>query len=163
MSDTLFNVLFLCTGNSARSIIAEALLGRWGANKFNAYSAGSHPKGEVHPKTLQILEKNNFITDKLSSKSWDRFTKADSPEMDFVFTVCSNAANETCPVFPGQYLSAHWDIADPAREFDSEEKQEREFLRVFLELEQRIKILTNLPFDKLDKLTLQEKIKDMSD
>ncbi len=158
-----FNVLFLCTGNSARSILSEALLNRWGKGKFKAYSAGSKPKGEVHPKTLEILRKNSFNTDGFRSKSWDEFTGDDAPEMDFIITVCSNAANETCPIIPGNPASAHWDIADPAREFDNEEEQDKEFLKAFMELDQRIQLLIDLPSEKLDKIALHEHIHKISD
>ena len=163
MDKNKFNVLFLCTGNSARSIMAEALLKRWGANKFNVYSAGSMPKGKVHPKTLEILDKNNFKTENFSSKSWNEFTSENSPEIDFIITVCSNAANETCPVFPGRSISAHWDIDDPAREFETESEQERAFLKAFMELDQRIQIFTNLPIEKLDEMALREHMDKMSD
>jgi arsenate reductase (thioredoxin) len=163
MSDNKFNVLFLCTGNSARSVLSEALLNRWGKEKFIAYSAGSNPKGDVHPKTIDILKKNNFETDSFRSKSWDEFTNPDAPHIDFVITVCSNAANEACPVFPGNPVSAHWNIADPAREFEKEEDQDREFIRVFMELEQRIQLLTNLPQDKLDKMAIHEHLHKTSD
>jgi arsenate reductase len=163
MSDTKYNVLFLCTGNSARSVISEALLNRWGSDKFQAYSAGRQPKGEVHPKTIKILEKNNYSTDNFSSKSWDEFTKPDAPEIDFVITVCSNAANETCPVFLGSPFNAHWDIDDPAREFESEQEQDKEFQKVFIELEHRIQALTNLPKEKLNKVSLQTYLEETSD
>ena len=163
MSNKKYNVLFLCTGNSARSVMSEALLTRWGSNKFNAYSAGSQPKGEVHPKTIEILKKNNFITDGFRSKSWDEFAGDDAPEIDFVITVCSNAANETCPIFPGNPFTAHWNLDDPAREFKSEDEQDREFLKIFMEIDHRIQILTNLPDEKLDKMTLQEHFKKTSD
>ena len=163
MEKNKFYVLFLCTENSARSIMAEALLKRWGKQKFNAFSAGSKPKGEIHPKTIEMLEKNNFKSEGFRSKSWDEFTGPDAPEIDFVITVCSNAANETCPIFPGEPQSTHWDIDDPAREVDSEEKQGSEFLKAFMELEQRIKMFTNLPIEKLDKMALHEQLKKMSD
>ncbi len=161
--DHQFNVLFLCTGNSARSVLSEALLTRWGEGRFNAFSAGSKPKGEVHPKTIEILNKNNFNTDGYRSKSWDEFTGNNAPEIDFIITVCSNAANETCPIIPGNPASAHWDIADPAREFDSEEEQDKEFLKVFMELDRRIQLLTNIPTEKLDKMALHEHIHKISD
>jgi protein-tyrosine-phosphatase len=157
------NVLFLCTGNSARSIMAEALLKRWGSDKFNAFSAGSKPKGEIHPKTIEILEKNDFSIEGLRSKSWEEFTGLDAPRIDFVITVCSNAANETCPIFPGEPVSSHWNIDDPARELDSAEKQDREFLKAFMTLEQRIQKFTNPAAKKLDKATLTEELKEMSD
>lgn len=161
--DHKFNVLFLCTGNSARSVMAEALLNRWGSGKFKAYSAGSKPKGEIHPKTIEILNKNNFKTEDYRSKSWDEFTGADAPEINFIITVCSNAANETCPIIPGNPASAHWHIADPAREFDSEEEQDKEFLKAFMELDQRIQLLIDLPSEKLDKIALHEHIHKISD
>ena len=163
MAEKKYNVLFLCTGNSARSVMSEALLSRWGNNKFNAYSAGSQPKGEVHPKTIETLKKNNFITDHFRSKSWDEFTGPDAPMIDFVITVCSNAANETCPVFPGSPFTAHWNLDDPAREFESEKEQDREFLNIFMELDRRIQTLTNLPDEKLDKMSLQEHLQKTSD
>ena len=157
------NILFLCTGNSARSIMAEALLKRWGNEKFIAFSAGSKPKGEIHPKTIEMLEKNNLDIQNIRSKSWDEFTDYDAPEIDFVITVCSNAANETCPIFPGNPLSVHWDIDDPARECGSEEKQDSEFLRVFMELKQRIQKFTNLATEELDMMALHEYLKKTSD
>jgi arsenate reductase (thioredoxin) len=140
-NDHQFNVLFLCTGNSARSILAEAILNDFGNGKFVAYSAGSKPKSNPHPKTIEILETNNFDTNNLRSKSWDEFSLADSPKIDLVITVCSNAANESCPIFVGTPKSMHWDIDDPAREFDSDEDQTHEFKIVFNELKQRIKKL----------------------
>ena len=157
------HILFLCTGNSARSIMAEALLKRWGSEKFIAFSAGSKPKGEIHPKTIGILGNNNLDIQNFRSKSWDEFTDYDAPEIDFVITVCSNAANETCPIFPGNPLSVHWNIDDPARECDSEEKQDSEFLRVFMELEQRIQKFTNLATDDLDMMALHDFLKKTSD
>jgi protein-tyrosine-phosphatase len=158
-----FNVLFICTGNSARSIMAEALLTRWGHGNFIAFSAGSKPKGQVHPKTLETLEKNNFNIDGLRSKSWEEYTNADSPEIDFIISVCSNAANETCPIIPGEPLTAHWDIDDPAREYDSKEKQNSEFQRVFKEIELRIQSLTSLLDDNLDKSALHKRLQHLSD
>jgi len=143
--------------------MAEALLKRWGNEKFIAFSAGSKPKGEIHPKTIEMLEKNNLDNHDFQSKSWDEFTDYDAPEIDFVITVCSNAANETCPVFPGKPLSVHWDIDDPARECGSEEKQDNEFLRVFMELEQRIQKFTNLATEELDMMSLHEYLKKTSD
>ena len=143
--------------------MAEALLTRLRSEKFNAFSAGSMPKGEIHPKTVELLEKNNFNIQGFRSKSWDEFTGTNAPEIDFVITVCSNAAKEACPIFPGKPMSAHWDIDDPARELGNEEKQESEFLKAFMELEQRIQRFTNLPTEKLDKVALHENLKKMSD
>jgi len=158
MEAKLFNVLFLCTGNSARSIMAECALRRWGIGKFTAYSAGSQPKGEVHPMALRILEKMNFKTDGLRSKSWDEFARADAPQLDFVFTVCDNAAAEVCPVWPGQPMTAHWGIEDPAAFVGSEEDQESFFRRIYSYLDNRVKIFVSLPIASLDKLTLQKRL-----
>lgn len=163
MADKIFNVLFLCTGNSARSIMAEALLARWGRDHFKAFSAGSQPKGKVHPLTLETLEKNNFKTDGFRSKSWDEFCEQGPIEIDFIITVCSNAANETCPVIPGEPLTAHWDIDDPAREFESEKEQRRAFDKAFLEIDRRIQLFTQLPIEKLDKMALHEHLQKSSD
>ena len=158
MNHEPYNVLFLCTGNSARSIMAEALLARWGLGKFRAYSAGSYPKGRVHPTAIKILEMHNFDTSQFRSKSWDEFSGDSAPKLDFVFTVCDRAASETCPVWPGQPMTAHWGIADPDREYGSEEEESRGFLRSYLELEARIKIFTSLPIEGLDHLSLQKRL-----
>ena len=158
MSDQKFNVLFLCTGNSARSIMAEALLQRWGLGRFGSYSAGSTPKGQVNPFALEVLQSNNFATENFRSKSWNEFIKEDAPKMDFVFTVCDNAANEVCPVWPGQPMSAHWGIEDPDQPELSEDEQQRLFLKAYLEMDYRIKMFTSLPLEKLDKLSLQNKL-----
>lgn len=161
MSDKIYHVLFLCTGNSARSIMAEALLGRWGLGKFKVYSAGSMPKGRVHPTALALLEKNNFRTDQFRSKSWEEFSGPGSTPLDFVFTVCDRAANEVCPVWPGQPMTAHWGIADPDRDYASQKEEYRGFYRAYLELDARIKIFTSLPISGLDKLTLQNHLDDI--
>ncbi|MCG8448523.1 MAG: arsenate reductase ArsC [Pirellulales bacterium] len=161
MDHKVYNVLFLCTGNSARSIMAEASLQRWGPGKFKAYSAGSQPKGELHPMTVKILKRNNFNPDDFSSKSWDEFAKPDAPELDFVFTVCDNAASEVCPAWPGQPMSAHWGVTDPAGDFDSEDRQWYEFQIAFHELDNRIKIFTSLPFESLDRLSLQNRLEEI--
>lgn len=158
MTGKTYNVLFLCTGNSARSIIAEALLKRWGTGKFNAYSAGSMPKGKLHPFTEKILRMNNFRPEDFRSKSRDEFTGPDAPKLDFVFTVCDRAANEVCPLWTGQPMTAHWGIADPDREDLPEEQQWRLFRTAFIELDNRIKIFTNLPLEGLDKLSLQKQL-----
>ena len=158
MTDNLLNVLFLCTGNSARSIMAEALLNLRGVGKFKAYSAGSHPKGNVNPLALELLEKNGFDIDNFRSKSWDEFSQPGAPKMDFVFTVCDNAAKEVCPVWPGQPMTAHWGIADPDQPNLPLEQQRRLFLKAFTELDVRIKLFTSLPLDKLEKMSLQLKL-----
>ena len=158
MADKIYNVLFLCTGNSARSIIAESLMNRWGAGKFRGYSAGSHPKGELHPLAIYELEQNGYATDGLRSKSWDEFASADAPRMDFVFTVCDQAAGETCPLWPGQPMTAHWGVPDPAAVEGDKLTRMAAFVAAFRQLERRISIFVNLPFDSLDSLRLQEKL-----
>lgn len=158
MAEKKLNVLFLCTGNSARSIMAEALLQRRGLGKFNSYSAGSMPRGQVNPLAIELLKNNNFKTDSFRSKSWDEFAKDDAPKLDFVFTVCDRAANEVCPVWPGQPISAHWGIEDPDQPELNIDKQRKLFQKAFWELDHRLKIFTSLPLDKLDKLSLQKKL-----
>lgn len=156
--DQVFNVLFLCTGNSARSIIAEALLNRLGAGRFKAYSAGSHPSGQVHPLAIDLLNKYNYDTDKFRSKDWSEFSAADAPKMDFVFTVCDNAANEVCPVWPGQPMTAHWGVPDPAAVEGNDAEKHLAFADTMRMLEQRITIFTSLPMDSLDDLSLQKQL-----
>jgi arsenate reductase len=148
-----YNVLFLCTGNSARSILAEAVLNRDGAGRFRAYSAGSYPKGEVHPMAVQLLGDLGFATEGLRSKSWDEFAQEDAPELDFVFTVCDNAAGEVCPAWPGQPMTAHWGIEDPALVEGPE--QRAAFERALFYLRNRISLFLNLPIESLDKMSLQ--------
>lgn len=157
----IYNVLFLCTGNSARSVMAEALLARWGLGKFRAYSAGSYPKGQVHPVALEVLRNQNFTTSNFRSKSWDEFSGPGSPEMDFVFTVCDRAAAETCPVWPGQPMTAHWGIEDPVRDYPDAEKEYRGFYRAYLDLEARIKIFTSLPISGLNLMALQKRLNEI--
>jgi arsenate reductase len=161
MANREFNVLFLCTGNSARSIMAECAMNRWGKGKFKAFSAGSHPAGTVHPMALQLLNELNYETRRLRSKSWDEFARADSPPLDFVFTVCDNVAGETCPVWPGQPITAHWGASDPAAFVGSEENTRRFFMRIYTELENRIKIFTSLPFDSLDRFALERRVREI--
>jgi arsenate reductase len=161
MASREFNVLFLCTGNSARSIMAECAMNRWGKGKFKAFSAGSHPAGTVHSMALQLLNELNYETRRLRSKSWDEFARADSPPLDFVFTVCDNVAGETCPVWPGQPITAHWGAADPAAFVGSDEATRRFFLRIYTELENRIKIFTSLPFDSLDRFALERRVREI--
>jgi protein-tyrosine-phosphatase len=150
--------LFLCTGNSARSIIAECLLNRLGAGRFKAYSAGSAPKGDLHPLALALLERQGFKTAALRSKSWDEFAKPGAPALDFVFTVCDKAAKETCPVWPGQPMTAHWGIPDPAAVEGTEPEKHVAFADAFRMLNNRIGIFVSLPLTSLDKLTLQKRL-----
>jgi len=158
-----YNVLFLCTGNSARSIMAECSIGRWGKGKFRGFSAGSQPKGAVHPVALKVLRELNFDTSGLRSKSWDEFARRGSPTVDFVFTVCDQAAAEPCPVWPGQPITAHWGVADPAAFAGSAEATDRFFFRIFTELDNRIKILTSLRIDALDSFALKERVKEIGE
>jgi len=149
------NVLFLCTGNSARSILAEAILNREGQGRFKAYSAGSMPTGKVHPYALDLLRNNNHPVDDLRSKSWDEFAGPDAPKMDFVFTVCDNAADEVCPVWPGQPMTAHWGVPDPAAATGNEAEKRLAFAETYRFMSNRISIFVNLPLTSLDKLSLQ--------
>ncbi len=161
MTQGTYNVLFLCTGNSARSILAEAILDQLGAGRFRAYSAGSHPKGEVHPMALRVLRERGYETAALRSKSWDEFAERGTTAIDFVFTVCDNAAGEACPVWPGKPMTAHWGVEDPAAFRGSEEEQRGVFRRVYLELERRIALFTNLPVESLDRLSLQARLNEI--
>lgn len=158
MSNEIFNVLFLCTGNSARSILAEAILNRVGAGRFKAYSAGSQPKGEVHPYALQLLRSLNHDTSFARSKSWEEFAAPGAPEMNFVFTVCDNAAMEACPVWPGQPMTAHWGVPDPAAAEGTEAEQHFAFAEVYRMLNNRISIFVSLPMASIDKLALQKRL-----
>jgi arsenate reductase (thioredoxin) len=153
-----YNVLFLCTGNSARSIMAEALLNYWGQGKFRAFSAGSHPKGEIHALAREVMERTHLPTEGMRSKSWNEFSRPGAPRLDFVFTVCGNAAREQCPHWPGQPMTAHWGIDDPAAVEGTREERVRAFNRALRELDARIKLLISLPLESLDKLTLQERL-----
>lgn len=152
------NVLFLCTGNSARSILAEAYLNSAGKGRFTAYSAGSHPAGKVNPLALELLEANRLPTGGLRSKSWDEFARAGAPKIDFVFTVCDSAAGEACPLWPGQPITAHWGVADPAAATGMDEERRKAFLRAFTELSTRINLLLALPMDKLDRRALKSRL-----
>ena len=161
MAGKSFNVLFLCTGNSARSIMAENILNFLGRGKFKACSAGSKPKGKVEPFAIRVLETANTYDGKGRSKSWDEFTKKGAPRLDFVFTVCDHAANEECPVWPGQPISAHWGIPDPAAAEGSEEERYAAFLAAYRQLYNRIDIFVNLPLAELDRVKLQGKLDDI--
>jgi len=158
MNDKTDNVLFLCTANSARSVMAECILNRLGKGKFHAYSAGSHPRGKINPYALDILKVQNYDTSKLCSKSWDKFGRPGAPKMDFVFTVCDDAASETCPVWPSQPMTAHWGVPDPAMAEGSEAEMRLAFADAMRMLTQRIDIFCNLPLDSLDKLVLQSQL-----
>jgi protein-tyrosine-phosphatase len=159
----LYNVLFLCTGNSARSILAEAILNKMGAGKFHAYSAGSQPKGQVNPHALQLLQSLGYDTADMRSKSWDEFAKDGAPKFDFVFTVCDNAAAESCPVWPGQPMTAHWGIADPAEATGSPAEVSLAFKEAYRLLHQRISIFTALPLRSLDQLSLTHRLKQIGE
>jgi protein-tyrosine-phosphatase len=152
------NVMFLCTGNSARSILAEAVLDRLGRGRFRAFSAGSQPKGNVHPYAIDLLRNQHFPIDTLRSKSWDEFTGPDAPKLDFVFTLCDSAAAESCPVWPGQPMSAHWGLPDPATVEGSEAVKRAAFAETMRVLTNRIGIFVNLPMESLDRLSLQRRI-----
>jgi protein-tyrosine-phosphatase len=153
-----YNVLFLCTGNSARSIMAEAILNREGRGNFRAFSAGSHPKGKVHPHTLDLLRKLNFDASGFRSKSWSEFARPDAPKLDFVFTVCDDAAAETCPIWPGQPMTAHWGLPDPAAATGNEAEIRLAFADTFRMLNNRISIFVSLPIHSLDKFALQKQL-----
>jgi arsenate reductase len=155
------NVLFLCTGNSARSILAEVLMDHWGNSRFKGYSAGSFPKGAVHPLALDLLEKLHLATRGLRSKSWDEFARPGAPVMDFVFTVCDQAAGEVCPVWPGNPVTAHWGVPDPAAVDGTEAEQRRAFREAYVVLENRIKLFVALPIDKLDRMAVKRNVVDI--
>ena len=156
-----FNVLFLCTGNSARSILAEAVLNAEGKGRFRAYSAGSYPKGTVHPLALALLERSGFPTEDLRSKSWDEFAVPGAPAMDFIFTVCDAAAGEVCPVWPGQPVSAHWGMPDPTSTQGSDAEKMQAFRDTLRMLTNRIRVFAELPFDKLDRIKLKTRLDDI--
>ncbi len=158
MADTVFNVLFICTGNSARSILAEAILNREGRGKFRAFSAGSHPKGEVHPYALDLLRRTNHPVAELRSKSWDEFAAPGAPQLDFAFTVCDNAAGEVCPIWPGQPMTAHWGLPDPAAAEGNEAEKRAAFADTYRMLNNRISVFVNLPLASLDRLSLQKRL-----
>jgi protein-tyrosine-phosphatase len=161
MTERAFNALFLCTGNSARSIMAEAILNTLGQGKFRAYSAGSQPRGQVNPNAIQLLNGLGYDTSDFRSKSWSEFAKPGAPSLDFVFTVCDNAAGEACPVWPGQPMTAHWGVADPAEAQGSAAEIALAFKDAYRMLYQRIGVFTALPIQSLDKLSLQKKLKEI--
>lgn len=158
MVDRVYNVLFLCTGNSARSIMAEVVLKKLGRGRFNAFSAGSHPTGTVHPLAIETLQRMRLPTEALRSKGWDEFAAPGAPALDFVFTVCDKAAGEVCPAWPGQPMTAHWGVEDPAAFVGPEEKQRELFRNVLVQLSRRIELFLCLPLEKIDRLALQERI-----
>src|ERR1700738_3930919 len=161
MSERIYNVLFLCTGNSARSVLAESILRKEGRGHFRSFSAGSQPKGTVNPFAIKVLESLDYPTDDLRSKSWEEFASPDAPVMDFVFTVCDNAAGESCPVWPGQPLTAHWGIEDPAEAEGTDIRKEAAFVEAFRYLKDRIAIFTSLPLASSDKLSLGARLRDI--
>ena len=161
MNAKTYHVLFLCTGNSARSIMAEVLLNSLGKPRLRAFSAGSHPLGQVHPLALEILQKHGHDTAPLRSKSWNEFAGDSAPEMDFIFTLCNKAAGENCPVWPGHPITGHWGFEDPAAATGTREAQRRMFERVFREITVRIQAFLSLPIDKLDRLALQQRVREL--
>ena len=158
MPDRVYNVLFLCTGNSARSIMAEAILNSLGKGRFQAYSAGSHPKGAVNPYTIELLQRLKYSTAGYRSKNWEEFAKPNAPKLDFVFTVCDNAASEVCPVWPGQPMSAHWGVPDPAAARGTPAEIALAFAEAYRQLERRISIFVNLPLPKIDRIALKSRL-----
>ena len=158
MDQKTYNVLFICTGNSARSIIAEGLMNHLGGDRFRAYSAGSHPKGAVNPNALAALRSHNVSTEGFRSKSWEEFGQAGAPALDFVFTVCDQAAGEVCPVWPGQPMTAHWGVEDPANEVGTAEQVTHRYWEVMMVLRRRIELFLSLPIEKLDRLGLQQEV-----
>jgi protein-tyrosine-phosphatase len=161
MTERIFNVLFLCTGNSARSILAESILRKDGTGRFNAFSAGSQPKGAVNPLACKVLESFNYPTDNMRSKSWNEFAASDAPVMDFVFTVCDSAVGEACPIWPGQPMSAHWGIEDPAAVEGTDIQRETAFVTAFRYLKNRISAFTNLPLKSLDRISLTTQLREI--
>jgi arsenate reductase len=161
MTARVYNVLFICTGNSARSILAEALVDHWGKGRFRGFSAGSFPKGQVHPLALQLLQKLGLSTGGLRSKGWDEFAQPGAPAMDFVFTVCDQAAGEICPIWPGKPVTAHWGLPDPAAIEGTDDERTAAFGRAHREIENRIKLFTSLPIGSLDRMALERRAKEI--
>jgi len=160
-ADTLYNVLFLCMGNAARSILAESLLNHWGHGRFRGFSAGSFPKGQVDPLAVELLQRMNLPAENLRSKSWHEFAAPGAPPLDFIFTVCDNAAGEVCPVWPGKPITAHWGIADPAAVEGTDAEKAFAFRKALKQLETRIKLFTSLPIASLDSMTLQARLREI--
>ena len=163
MPEPVYNVLFLCTGNTARSIMAESILRKDGRGRFNAFSAGSQPKGQVNPFALKVIQSFNYPADDLRSKNWDEFAFSDAPQMDFVFTVCDNAASEVCPVWPGQPMTAHWGIEDPASVEGSDIEKEKAFVNAFRYLKNRISLFANLPLSSISRLALSKQLREIGE
>jgi len=161
VSDTPYNVLFLCTGNSARSIMAEVMMNHLGSERFTAYSAGSHPQGTVHPLALDTMQSMGLPVDGLRSKSWEEFARPDAPTLDFLLTVCDDTAGEVCPIWPGKPMTAHWGVEDPAAFHSTEDEQRTKFREVALILRRRIALFLRLPLSQLDAVTIQAKLKDI--
>lgn len=161
MADKSYNVLFICTGNSARSIIAEVVMNHFGRGRFRAYSAGSHPSGEVHPLALEVLASQGLDTSDLCSKSWSEFSAPDAPPMDFIFTVCDRAAGEVCPAWPGQPITAHWGFADPTAVGGTRMEQLKAFTDTQFQITTRIRLFMSLPIDKIDRMSLQTKLREL--
>jgi len=161
LTDKTYNILFLCTGNSARSVMAEALMNRLSKGRFHAYSAGSQPAGAINPLTLDLLKRQGFKTEDFRSKSWEVFAAPDAPAMDFVITVCDKAAGETCPVWPGQPMTAHWGFEDPVAALGNDEQRRRKFTTVFTEIARRIELMLALPIEQLDRLALERRVRDI--
>jgi protein-tyrosine-phosphatase len=161
MSDRLLNVLFLCTGNSARSIMSEVMLNAMGQGRFRAFSAGSRPAGRVNPFAIELLQQNRLPVDGLRSKSWDEFARPSAPQLDFVFTVCDSAAGEVCPIWPGQPITAHWGVEDPAAVEGDDETKRKAFFHAYNRLQNRIQLFLSLPFTKLDRIALTNRLKEI--
>jgi arsenate reductase (thioredoxin) len=161
MTDTSYNVLFLCTGNSARSIMAEVILNQLGRGRFRAYSAGSHPSGSVNPFSIEFLQGAGLSTEGLRSKNWEEFARRGAPQMDFIFTVCDNAAGEVCPIWPGKPMTAHWGVADPAAVEGSDDQKRAAFREAATILRRRIELLVNLPIAKLDQLAIHSRLREI--
>ncbi len=161
MAARIYNVLFLCTGNSARSVMAESILNQIGGGRFKAFSAGSHPAGKVNPYTIELLKLKDHSVDGLASKSWSVFEKADAPRMDMIITVCDNAAGEICPIWPGRPMTAHWGFEDPAAFEGSHDAKTAKFNRIYIEIMARVRLLVNLPCDRLDRPALQSRLRDI--